>query len=171
MPKTLPKDAVDIIVEQWKKERPDLDASVMGPMGRLSRNVVHIRQKLDDVFAQFGLSQWEFDVLATLRRSGKPYCLAPTDLFLSMMITSGTMTHRLKLLESREFIQRLPNKDDGRSMLVKLTKKGLQLVDKAVEAHIENEQTMLNVLTPAQIQELDHLLALLLASFENNTIQ
>ena len=30
-------DAVDAILAQWKRERPDLDASPMGPIGRIKR--------------------------------------------------------------------------------------------------------------------------------------
>jgi DNA-binding MarR family transcriptional regulator len=57
--------------------------------------------RLESCFAGFDLSAWEFDMLAALRRAGAPYRLSPTELFSTLMVTSGTMTHRLKRLETR----------------------------------------------------------------------
>ncbi|GAB2876181.1 MarR family transcriptional regulator [Pseudoduganella ginsengisoli] len=159
-------DAVDAILAQWARERPDLDCSPMGPIGRVKRCAALLQRKLDETFAQFGLSSWEFDVLATLRRSGAPYCLAPTALFSTLMITSGTMTHRLKGLETRELVQRLPNPDDARSVLVKLTPAGLKLIDRAVAAHVENERRILSVLGAGELAVLDERLSQLLNALE-----
>jgi len=53
-----------------------------------------------------------FDVLATLRRSGEPYQLTPTDLFKSAMLSSGAMTNRLNKLEEAGLIEQLPDPND-----------------------------------------------------------
>ncbi|WP_288408232.1 MarR family transcriptional regulator [uncultured Herbaspirillum sp.] len=159
-----PRDAVDVILEQWRRERPDLDASPMGPIGRLKRCAVLLEQALEAGFAQFGLTLWEFDMLAALRRSGSPYRLTPTELFSTLMVTSGTMTHRLKRLEAQGWIERVANEEDARSMLVQLTRKGLALINRAVQAHVENERRLLSVLSADAVAGLDaHLSALLLA--------
>lgn len=162
-----PPDAVDAILAQWKRERPDLDASPMGPIGRIKRCAVLLERRLDETFAEFGLSRWEFDMLATLRRSGAPYCLAPTTLFSTLMVTSGTMTHRMAKLEAQGWIERLPNPADARSSLVQLTPQGLELIDRAVEAHVANEHRILSALKAADVAALDARLALLLASLES----
>ena len=162
-----PPDAVDAILAQWKRERPDLDASPMGPIGRIKRCAVLLERLLDETFAEFGLSRWEFDMLATLRRSGAPYCLAPTTLFSTLMVTSGTMTHRMGKLEAQGWIERLPNPADARSSLVQLTPQGQELIDRAVEAHVANEHRILSALNAADIAALDARLALLLASLES----
>lgn len=159
-------DAVDAILAQWHRERPDLDVSPMGLIGRLKRCVVLLRRRLDEKFAEFGLAGWEFDMLATLRRSGAPYCLAPTALFSAMMVSSGTMTHRLKGLESSGWVQRVPNPEDARSTLVQLTDAGLALIDQAVSAHVDNERALLAALSVTDQQALDDGLARLLASLE-----
>lgn len=159
-------DAVDAILEQWRRERPDLDVSPMGTIGRIKRCAALLQRKLDEVFAAFGMTNWEFDVLATLRRSGAPYCLAPTTLFSAMMITSGTMTHRMKGLETRGLVQRLPNRDDARSVLVQLTPDGLALVNRAVEAHVENERGILAPIKPSDLTALNARLSQLLAVLE-----
>jgi DNA-binding MarR family transcriptional regulator len=161
-----PADAVDAILAQWRRERPDLDVGPMGTIGRIKRCAALLQRQLDQTFAAFGMSSWEFDVLATLRRSGAPYCLAPTALFSSLMITSGTMTHRMQRLEANGLVQRLPSPTDARSMLVQLSPDGLALIDRAVEAHVENERRILSTIKPAELAALDIRLARLLAALE-----
>ncbi|MBC7857934.1 MAG: MarR family transcriptional regulator [Burkholderiaceae bacterium] len=159
-------DAVDAILEQWRRERPDLETSPMGPVGRLKRCAALLQRKLDRTFSAFGLSSWEFDVLATLRRSGAPYRLAPTVLFSALMITSGTMTHRLQRLEAAGWVRRTPNHSDARSVLVELTPAGLELIDRAVEAHVENERDIVTLIPPDALACLDDRLAELLSALE-----
>lgn len=159
-------DAVDTIVAQWRRERPDLDVASMATIGRLKRCAALLQRRLDATFAEFGMGAWEFDVLATLRRSGAPYCLAPTALFSAMMITSGTMTHRLQRLEASALVERVPNPADARSLLVRLTPAGLELIERAVAAHVDNERTILSPLNPAELALLDSGLIKLLAALE-----
>lgn len=159
-------DAVDAILAQWRRERPDLEVEVMAPIGRLKRCAALLQRRLDEAFAAFGLSFWEFDVLAALRRAGRPYRLAPTALFSTLMVSSGTMTHRLKGLETRGLVQRLPNPEDARSLLVQLTPEGVDLIDRAVEVHVANERMILAGLKPADLAALDARLAKLLAVLE-----
>ena len=161
-------DAIDEILAQWRRERPDLDPSPMGPIGRLARCEALIRRKLDQTFTQFGMTSWEFDVLATLRRSGKPYCLAPTALYSSLMVTSGTMTNRLQRLEQNGLIERVKNTQDARSMLVKLTSLGIDIIDQAVEAHLATEQAILASLPSDELKQLDQHLTKLLSILEDD---
>ncbi|PTS83116.1 MarR family transcriptional regulator [Pseudomonas sp. HMWF032] len=159
-------DAVDAILQQWQRERPDLDVRPMGVLGRLGRCAALLRRELEVVFSDFGLSAWEFDVLATLRRSGQPYCLAPTTLFSALMITSGTMTRQLQQLEAAGRVSRLSNPHDARSMLVQLTPAGLELIDRAVTAHVHNQARIVAPLAAAQLAELEARLTDLLAVLE-----
>ncbi|WP_443112843.1 MarR family winged helix-turn-helix transcriptional regulator [Herbaspirillum seropedicae] len=160
-------DAVDVILDQWRRERPDLDPAPMGPIGRLKRCAALLEGRLEAGFASYDLSVWEFDMLAALRRSGSPYRLSPTELFSTLMVSSGTMTHRLKRLETRGWIERLANEEDARSMLVQLTRKGLALVNRAVESHLDNERRLLAALPPESLAALDAQLSALLLTLEN----
>ncbi|VVE22177.1 MarR family transcriptional regulator [Pandoraea communis] len=160
-------DAVDRILAQWHRERPDLDVSPMGVIGRLKRCAALIQQQLDVTFAEFDMSGWEFDMLATLRRSGTPYRLAPTALFSTLMVTSGTMTHRLQRLEARGWIARVANPDDARSTLVQLTAAGFALIERAVEAHVANEHRMLAPLPKAALADIESGLSAWLHALEN----
>lgn len=159
-------DAVDAILAQWHRERPDLDVSPMGPIGRLGRCAALLQRKLEDTFATFGITAGDFDVLASLRRSGQPFRLAPTALFSTLMVTSGTMTHRLQRLEGNGLVQRVANPADARSLLVELTAPGLALIDRAVKAHVDNELAILSLIPSAAVAALDAQLATLLAALE-----
>jgi len=152
-------------VEQWNRERPDLDVSPMAVLGRLNEAASLIaRDRLAPLFAQFGLQSGEFDVLATLRRSGAPYALTPTALYEATMVTSGAMTNRLDRLEKTGLIARAPHPSDRRGVVVQLTEKGLALIDKAVTAHVANEHQILAGLTHAEQETLSHLLERLIKS-------
>ena len=159
-------DRVDHILAQWQRERLDLDTSPMGVIGRVSRLERHFDRELQAIFMRFGLQRGEFDVLASLRRAGQPYQLTPTELYSSLMLSSGAMTNRLDRLEQSGLIQRTADPSDRRGTLVRLTDRGLALIDQAVAAHVQNEQHLLAGLTQSDRNELAALLRKLLRSFE-----
>lgn len=159
-------DPVDKILAQWQRERPDLDVSPMGIIGRMGRLSKHLERAIQETFSEFGLTVGEFDVLAALRRSGQPYQLSPTELFNTLMVSSGTMTHRIDRLEQTKLVKRLPDLSDRRGTLIELTGKGFDVIEKAVEAHVINEHRILSVLEESERQALTQLLRKLLLSFE-----
>ncbi|TGQ92598.1 MarR family transcriptional regulator [Mesorhizobium sp. M8A.F.Ca.ET.208.01.1.1] len=152
-------------IEQWKRERPDLDVSPMAVIGRLNEvSSLIARDRLAPLFARFGLQAGEFDVLATLRRSGSPYALTPTALYEATMVTSGAMTNRLDRLETSGLIQRGPHPNDRRGIIVRLSDKGLALIDEAVTAHVANEHQILSGLTLTERETLSRLMEKLISS-------
>jgi DNA-binding MarR family transcriptional regulator len=159
-------DAVDRILAQWRQERPDLDVSPMGIIGRLTRLAKHLEHAIQETFSEFGLTVGEFDVLATLRRSGRPYQLSPTELFNTLMVSSGTMTHRIDRLEQADLVRRLPDLSDRRGTQIQLTDQGFEVIEKAVEAHVVNEHRILSSLDAAERETLTQLLRQLLVTFE-----
>ena len=159
------QDQVDFILKQWSHERPDLDPSPMGVIGRISRASRYIDKFLQKNFARFGLNSGDFDVLATLRRNGAPYQLTPTGLFISMMLSSGAMTNRLDRLENAGYIERKSHPNDRRGTLVTLTDQGLEVIDLVIATHIAHEKQILSSLTSDEQKGLADLLRKLLLSF------
>jgi len=157
-------DAVDRITAQWRRERPDLDSTPMEVIGRITRLSALIQRELERVFAQHGLAGSDFDVLATLRRSEAP--LAPGELSRSMMVTTGGMTKLLDRLEAQGLIRREPDPRDRRGRLIVLTDDGRALVDRAVEAHLQNEQRLLAAFSKAEREDLAALLRQLLIALD-----
>ena len=156
------RDGVDLILEQWERERPDLDASPIGVIGRVSRLARELEQRLEPVYAEQGLEPGWYDVLATLRRSGPPYRLRPSEFTGALMLTSSGTTKRLDRLEQAGLVARTPDPHDRRGTLITLTAPGRELVDAASEAHIANEHRLLGALSDAERQRLADLLRKLL---------
>lgn len=157
-------DHVDLVLAQWAAQRPDLDVSAMGVIGRLSRAHRLIGAELNLTFGAHGLDRPSFDVLATLRRSGPPHRLTPTALMRSSMVTSGAITQRLDRLQARGLITRTRNDADGRGIHVALTDDGLELIDRVLPDHVANEDRLLAALTDAQRDALADTLRALLES-------
>src|SRR5918998_4023364 len=133
------RDGVDAIIEQWRAERPDLDSSPIGVIGRISRLARSIGARLEPVYRAHGLEPGWHDVLATLRRSGPDYRLRPTDLTNATMLTSSGTTKRLDKLEAAGLIARQPDPADRRGTLIGLTAEGRRLIDGLTPAHLDNE--------------------------------
>ncbi|PRY66550.1 MarR family transcriptional regulator [Vreelandella songnenensis] len=157
-------DHVDRILTQWQRQRPDLNVAPMGTLGRLKRLNHVLMRAMEKTWAEYGLNDSSFDVLATLRREGPPYALSPSDLMASTMVTSGTMTHRLQQLEKAGLIERVKNPADGRGFLISLSDKGFALIDEAVAAHVETQKVLVSSLSEEQRSQLDALLKQLLAN-------
>jgi len=158
------RDEIDLIVDQWQAERPDLDVSATHVLQRIARLYLLQSSSFAGVFTRFGLTFGEYEVLATLRRSGPPYHLNPTRLFSSIVLSSGAMTNRVDRLEAAGLVERLPDPDDRRGRLVALTERGRAVVDEAVVAHIRNEERLLSGMDPADRERLAGLLRRLLTS-------
>lgn len=151
-------DHVSRIIEQWAVERPDLDTAPMAVIGRLHRVGDAIRERLVEVYAEFDLSEGEFDLLASLRRSGAPFELSPTELAATTMVTSGAITKRVDRLASRGLVDRRAAKHDGRARTIALSPAGRKLIDRAVEAHYANEKRLVEGLADIDRSRLSRIL-------------
>ncbi|MGH9214217.1 MAG: MarR family winged helix-turn-helix transcriptional regulator [Acidimicrobiales bacterium] len=150
-------DAVDRITAQWQAVRPDLDVSPIGVIGRVSRLSRLLDRRLAENFARYGIENWMYDVIATLRRQGEPYELTAGDLVRQTMVTTGAITNRIDRLEQRGLVER-GRADDRRKVIVRLTRRGLDLVETVVDSHLATERDILAALTPRQQQDLGRLL-------------
>ena len=154
-------------MNQWRRERPELDLAAMELIGRLGRLSIHLGRAVDETFARHGLQRGEYDVLAALRRAGRPYTLTPSELSDTVMLSRAGMTNRLDQLESAGLVVRRSNRDDRRSMHIDLTPAGVALVDEVTTEHVANENELLTGLTAAERRTMIQLTRKLLARFES----
>jgi DNA-binding MarR family transcriptional regulator len=160
-------DAVERIAEQWAQERPELDVGPMLVVGRLHRAADLLDQELRTVFAEAGLGNGDFDVLASLRRAGPPYRLTPTELAGTTMVTSGAVTKRVDRLVKEGLVERTVSETDGRGRVVALTAKGKKLQERLHPLHLANEERLLAPLDADERRQLAGLLSKLLVSLED----
>jgi DNA-binding MarR family transcriptional regulator len=159
-------DEVDRLVAAWARERPDLDVRPLEVLSRVTRLARHLDRARRTAFAAHGLATWEFDVLAALRREGRPYVLSPGQLIGQTMVSSGTMTNRVDRLENAGLVQRLPDPQDRRGVHVRLTPRGKERVDAALADLLDRERARLKGLSRSDRETLSSLLRRLVVPFE-----
>lgn len=150
------RDGVDDIIDRWRVERPELDPSPIGVIGRISRLSRALEAHLEVVYREHGLEPGWHDLLATLRRQGPK--LRPTDLMGSLMLTSGGTTKRLQKLENAGLIAREPDPNDRRGQLIALTEQGRAVIDAVTGPHLANEARLLEALSAEEREQLAALL-------------
>jgi DNA-binding MarR family transcriptional regulator len=159
-------DHVARLQEQWRRERPDLDVSPVGIIGRLHRLGDRLRVEVIKTYRRYGLGEGEFDVMAALRRQGAPYELAPGELARHTMVTTGAIAKRLNRLEEAGLVVRRGNDEDGRGRIVALTEAGRRVIDEAFAEHLRNEARLVSVLTAEEREQLEKLLTTWLHKLE-----
>lgn len=159
-------DEVDRIVEDWSRERPDVDFAPLQVLSRVARLAKHLDRARRQAFAASGLEPWEFDVLAALRRAGSPYQLSPKALLQQTLVSSGTMTNRIDRLVGRRLVERRTDPHDGRGVLVVMTSRGAEAVDAAISELVSGEADLLEVLSKADQERLSILLRKLSLDFD-----
>jgi DNA-binding MarR family transcriptional regulator len=160
----MPKDEIDRIVDEWARERPDLDVSATQVLQRITRLSLLEEISFNRVFEGFGLTWGDYLVVVALYRAGPPYRMNPTALYSAVILSSGGMTKRLDRLERSGLVKRLPDPADRRGRLVGLTPKGRALADRAIVEHLANEERLLGALSASERHTLANLLRKLLSS-------
>ncbi|MEW4528690.1 MarR family transcriptional regulator [Maioricimonas sp. JC845] len=163
------RDRIDELIGHWQRERPDLDPQPMAVVGRILRLSGYLERRVNDTLKPFGLAVWGFDVLATLRRHGEPFAMAPKELMQATMLSSGAMTNRIDRLEESGLVERVPDPDDRRSVRVRLTRKGRSVIDKAIAARFQEADEALQSLPKRDRKQLADLLRTLLVDLETET--
>jgi DNA-binding MarR family transcriptional regulator len=164
-------DAIDAVIEQWRRELPSVDIWPISILGRIVRLSRVLEREYRKFFAEHGLEPFEFDVLTTLRRSGEPYELTANDLLKAALVTSGAITNRIDRMEVKGLVERVRDLDDRRSVRVRLTPHGREVLDGIFSLHIANAERMLQPLDPEQCEQLASALRILLESFGDTSLE
>jgi DNA-binding MarR family transcriptional regulator len=159
-------DHVDRVRAEWRAVRPDLDTSPIAVVARVGRLAAYFDQAINAIMGRYGLTRSSWDILASLRRQPPPHQLSPTELYRALMRSSGWMTNRLHELERAGLIKRVSDPDDRRGVLVRLTPRGVALVDEIAPLHIQNERTLVDPLSGSERKQLEDLLRSLLIPLE-----
>ena len=160
------KDIIDTLIYEWKQERPELDASAMQVVGRILKLGKLLEKRAGNSLKESGIYYTDLDVLATLRRSGKPFELTPKELMRSVLITSGAMTALLDRLTKLELIYRAPDLKDGRIKRAGLTAKGIKAIDKAIKKRFAEATDAVKMFTKTERRDFAALLKTMLYSID-----
>lgn len=158
MDQEIKTDLIDELVEDWNRERPELDVTAMMVVGRILHLGRVLEKRAGKVLKKHEIHYTDLDVLATLRRSGEPFCMTPTQLRKSVLITSGAMTALLDRLEKKGLLKRKGDSEDGRIKMAYLTKKGKILIDQAIGSRFEEASTALQGFNKDEIYQFSQFL-------------
>lgn len=129
-------DRVDLILAQWRRERPDVDIEPLGLVNRILALAKYLEDGSNEALAPFGLQLWQYDVLSALRRAGPEYVLSPSELCRVSTLSCGAMTHRLDRLEEAGLVRREPDPADRRGLRIRLTEAGRACIDAALGSRV-----------------------------------
>ncbi len=102
---------------------------------------------------QFGLTQPQFDLIATLGNQPPMTC---KELGEKTLITKGTLTGILDRLEDKGLVERCTNSDDARSQKISLTSAGNDLFNQVFPSHVQYLSAAFHQLSKAEIDQLTH---------------
>ena len=159
------------MLDQWRRERPEIDADGMALVPRVIRLAHLYDAEMARVSRSHGLKPGWLDVLSALRRIGPPYRMSATELARSVLLTSGGMTNRLDRMEDAEIVRRRPDPSDRRGVLVELTPRGRAVIDAAIDEHLTlYEELVGGALTKADQKRFIELLRKQTLAFEEGRI-
>ncbi len=127
-------DAVDQMMEQWRAEMPQVATPALEVVKRLGRLNAIIDEAISEVLSGYELTYAEFDVLMTLRRSGAPYRLKPSQLTRATMLSSGGTSNIKRRLTAAGLTEASDDPIDGRSSWLSLSPKGVQIAEETATA-------------------------------------
>jgi DNA-binding MarR family transcriptional regulator len=159
------RDQVDVIIDHWHEQNPELDIPAKALSIRLRRVTHHLQREVRRELAEHGIELWEFEMLLALRRA-PGHQLSAGGLLRQSQVTSGAITNRLSRLEDNGWIRRDVDPQDRRQVLVTLTKTGLRRAQKILDTKIGTEERLFGGVDPAIIERLTGDLRTLLVSIE-----
>ena len=151
-------DLIEALVAAWRRERPGTHPEPMRIIGRIIRLGRQFEDDVVRLLRPHGLSYSDFDVLATLRRSGEPYQLSPTQLQKNVLLSSGAMTACLRRLETLQLITREADPADRRRLSARLSGSGHGIVEALIDQRFEVARKSLEQLTTREADALEPLL-------------
>jgi len=126
--------SLETLVQQWERERPDLDVTAFWFVGA----IMQLAQKFENAFRdlakeRFDIGAGDLRVLLALRRSGPPYAMRATDLFESLLLTAGAVTKQVDRLEMQGYVERIREHGHRGQRLVALTAAGVRVTNEVQE--------------------------------------
>jgi DNA-binding MarR family transcriptional regulator len=159
------RDRVDVIVDQWHQQFPDLDVPAKTLTIRLRRIAHHIEREVQRELTEHGIGMWELEVLLALRRAPDGR-LSAGELVRHCQVTSGAITNRIGRLADRGWVTRTVDPDDRRQVIVTITKAGLRRAEQILKTKLVAEERLFGNLDRGTIERMNADLRSLLISIE-----
>jgi|SRR4051812_9319638 DNA-binding MarR family transcriptional regulator len=160
------RDLLDIVAEQWTRERPAMQTESIGVIGRILRIAKFVTDERRRLLHDLSLDSATFDLLATLRRAGAPYRLSPAELSRQSLLSGGAVTQRVARAEAAGLVRAQRTDSGRRTVAVELSSAGHEVIERNIEILIRRERALITALTSEEQRDLADLLRRLLAGLE-----
>ena len=149
----------ELLIE-YAERIPSLKMNAVESCIALLRTVADVSKVLEDYFQEHEISEGKFTILMLLYRQ-RDYQLSPIELSKKAEVTKGTMTGLIAGLENQGLVEKQTNDSDKRSYLVKLSSKGLKLLNDILPEHYKLISEIMSVLDDNQLKEMSSSLNLI----------
>jgi DNA-binding MarR family transcriptional regulator len=160
------QDLEDLVAD-WRRERPDVDMAALAIVFPLRRALQSAEEHRSAILSRYGLTPASLDLLVALRRVGPPYASKPSGLARHLVLTAGGVSQRLERLQDAGLVTREISAEDRREVIVTLTKKGIDLLDRFIPEYMAHELKLLCQLSTNERATLSRLLLKLDDSVRN----
>lgn len=126
--------------------------------------------QINQIMHPYDLQHSDFHLLTALRRSGAPYQLMPSQISSFMLMTSGGLTKVLTRLTTQALVERVADADDKRIKMVKLTAKGKQVVEEAMQQLQDLHTQTMQHFNADEAKQLESLLEKLVRVMESGPL-
>lgn len=161
-------EIIDDTIATWREARPDIDATGMELMLRMNSVVRISAARIQEQLGDFDITLAEFDVLATLRRSGAKAELTPSHIAEVGMVKPSGLSHRLARLERAGLVSRTIYPDDRRSALIRITPAGRRLADRGIEIIADAHNQLIRDMSTTERRTLTQLLTTLVDEVDSD---
>ena len=148
------------LLNEYAERIPSLKIKAVESCIALLRTVADVSKVLEDHFQEYEISEGKFTILMLLYRQSD-YHLSPIELSKKAEVTKGTMTGLIAGLENQGLVEKQTNESDKRSYLVKLSSKGLKLLNDILPEHYKLIGEIMSVLDDNQLKEMSSSLNLI----------
>lgn len=153
---------IEEIISDWAVQRPDIDCGGKSVVCRILRTYSLVVNAMEKSLKPFGITPTIFSILVTIRRKGPHAEVTVKKIIEEALVTSGAMSNLINKLVALGLVIRRKGmeaeKEDLRSSFIRLTPKGLKLINKAMEVQAACERKLTQQLTIAEKKQLAHLL-------------
>lgn len=117
-----------------------------------------LSDKMDAYFKPYALTSVKFNTLILIKHLGGPEGLSQNQICRHLIVSPSNITRLIDRLVANGYAQRIVSKNDRRVKLIKITKKGSEILDQTFHGYGEMIQQSVYVLERKEVEQLAALL-------------
>jgi DNA-binding MarR family transcriptional regulator len=150
--------SLESLYQQLLAEFPKSSPEAIEASLQLLRIAANTHVRMEALFSDSGLSSGRFALLMLLRHEPSQQ-LPPSEIASRAQVSRATMTQFLDHLERDQFIKRVNDPNDRRSLLIQLTPHAAEVLKKLIPLHLKYLEHLTAALNRTERKQLFHLMS------------